>query len=253
MPPASHSKSFHSFSPTKFTVLKKLENAHVEDRLRANDYPSFSETLEFREILSSATDELRRYDDLISSLQAQKTLLQHQSHLTQSLLSPIRKLPPEILGEIFVHHGTRNLLGVSVQIPAMNVRRVCSHWLAVTSTIKSLWSNICIYICVHGQLQQSALSFLHRLSGKSPLTIEVTEHGVSLNALELSLLASECQRWSSFKLSPKFVNSYSTLNFLSSNVEGLPILEHLSVEGSHSSPEVIVDVSHHAKNLRSHC
>ena len=86
---------------------------------------------------------ITRLQRVIVSLENEKQNLKRQVHLTKSLLAFIRKLPPEILCQIFIGHGVANLIKPkSSAVPGLKSATVCSHWRSVAFHTTELWSNI---------------------------------------------------------------------------------------------------------------
>ena len=93
----------------KFTLLEKLRSCNLPQKLRANQYPSIStEKSQLTHFLASGDDELSLYDKEIARLQARIVLLETEKQdlvddlsFVHSLLSPVRRIPQEILQEVF--------------------------------------------------------------------------------------------------------------------------------------------------------
>ncbi|KAF9067071.1 hypothetical protein BDP27DRAFT_1179927, partial [Rhodocollybia butyracea] len=75
--------------------------------------------------------------------QQQETLETYLSDL-RCIVAPIRRLPSEVLGEIFgfvcgMMSGS-NLSKVKRSLPAVSLLQVCSKWRKIVNTMPSLWS-----------------------------------------------------------------------------------------------------------------
>ena len=100
-------------------------------------------------------------------------------YVTEStpLLSPIRKLPVELLGEIFAMHctrGTGNIIGEKSYCPALQLSQVCYFWREVMLSRTELWGNLEVRL---EQLSGLSLELLRRLlanSKSSALRLRVT-------------------------------------------------------------------------------
>ncbi|THU82468.1 hypothetical protein K435DRAFT_555622, partial [Dendrothele bispora CBS 962.96] len=62
----------------------------------------------------------------------------------RSLLAPIRKLPPEVLGRIFRLVCIENSAAAEIDCPAAHLSHVCAGWRDLARTTPSLWSHISI-------------------------------------------------------------------------------------------------------------
>ncbi|KAJ7437973.1 hypothetical protein B0H11DRAFT_1634368, partial [Mycena galericulata] len=101
-------------------------------------------------------DELARHDGEISRLRAQLEIVESdraalQAHYIacHSFLAPIRRVPAEILTEIFAycrhHFSTDESLDDEeaksrlVQGPLLTLARVCFYWYSITMGTPALW------------------------------------------------------------------------------------------------------------------
>ncbi|KAJ7607971.1 hypothetical protein FB45DRAFT_763795, partial [Roridomyces roridus] len=113
--------------------------------LHSNEPPKAAEIPFLRTITSEMGARLVSIDDEIKQLQTRRRTLalSHEQH--KSVLSPLRSLAPEILGEIFAW----TLPTVSEAFcrsqfqfgeSPWNLTHVCSHWRAIAISAPSLWS-----------------------------------------------------------------------------------------------------------------
>ncbi|KAF9265174.1 hypothetical protein L218DRAFT_802235, partial [Marasmius fiardii PR-910] len=78
----------------------------------------------------------------VKALEAEQSNLSRYIAESESLLSPIRKLPVEILGEIFAIHcsrGTGNIVGDRPYCPSLRLSHVCHFWRQVMFSRSELW------------------------------------------------------------------------------------------------------------------
>ncbi|KAJ7276743.1 hypothetical protein C8J57DRAFT_1583987, partial [Mycena rebaudengoi] len=94
----------------------------------------------------------------------------------QTILSPIRRLPPEILGEIFTFHF---ICGSSTSYPSSKrapwlLAQVCSHWRSVALGTPRMWSMIFAHLDFVGEGSAVLLwkLWLER-SGTVPLSVKL--------------------------------------------------------------------------------
>lgn len=67
--------------------------------------------------------------------------------LSVNLQPPIHKLPPEILCQIFITSGIRNIITSARhrrEISGFNIAAVCSYWRSVALTTIELWNSVCL-------------------------------------------------------------------------------------------------------------
>ena len=159
--------------------------------LGTNYVPTDSETRQILNLLSQSLSELCRLDTEIDRLRAIIYDLLEQRHKTRkfvndhrALLSPARRLPSEIVGEIFVHclPTTRNAVKSTREAPLL-LGRICSAWRNISLLTPRLWSSMHLVIPVHSdpskidtiiQLRCEALKEWLGRSGTLPLSVSLT-------------------------------------------------------------------------------
>ncbi|KAJ7604511.1 hypothetical protein DFH06DRAFT_1254764 [Mycena polygramma] len=208
----------HGFSSSLAPTA--AQNRELLNVLRSNAVPP--DVGSFRSTILEAPAELARYDDEIGRLQkalekliADRGILAEYADRCRSVLSPIRRVPPELWAEIFEmcspdEAGDRHLTR-SAKLRE-EVDRV-SHWhLLQLSQVSSLWHNIALgtpklwsKIALNTSLWRDAavsaklLSLLDsalKRSGNHPLTVEARIRGGDLNPHSAMMrLARHAPRW----------------------------------------------------------
>ncbi|KAJ7041232.1 hypothetical protein C8F04DRAFT_173183 [Mycena alexandri] len=120
--------------------------------LESNDVPLPSQRSLVEEILRDKRAELAASGDAISQLQFTLNTLQAKhaelaSEISQydSILSPVRRIPPEIIGEIFLyftpvmHPDSESRNHDRVNLP-WKLGHICHLWRAVSLSLEQLWS-----------------------------------------------------------------------------------------------------------------
>ncbi|KAF9060534.1 hypothetical protein BDP27DRAFT_1407072 [Rhodocollybia butyracea] len=170
--------------------------------------------------------ELRMMLDLVdNNLESEISRLEVQRAKILLLLSPMRKLPNEILLHIFQLVCAENILQchpwllqensttakitapVIASLPAMAISSVCSRWRALALSTSGLWANLTVttHTTTNGAAIFSGFTdtvnrYLTR-SGASPLRLALTIRGFD-NAAEvpaLIQLIEHARRWKTFK------------------------------------------------------
>jgi hypothetical protein len=205
--------------------------------------------------ISALSGEVARYDIEIAKLKAQLSVLEadrtalHTHYVDcRGLLSPVRRLPPETLGQIFaLCAGSfmpdrdpltgRLSLGGSLsslaQLPLLRLAAVCSRWHAVVMGTPTLWNTIQLHSVLWSapadpETMMGLLKAALERGRNTPLhvTVMVVEDALPYGPA-LELLASHSERWQS----AQFGCVKGDLRHLSA-VEGrLPRLEALELVG----------------------
>ncbi|KAF6764254.1 hypothetical protein DFP72DRAFT_840353 [Ephemerocybe angulata] len=124
------------------------------NRLGTNYVPSDNDVIHIRHLLSrpqsrvEAVDkEIRRITETLEYLQRERTTYQNYIDQHQAILSPIRRVPPEILQCIFVRclPTKHNAIMTSLQAPIL-LTHVCRDWRAAAHKMPRLWASLHIPI-----------------------------------------------------------------------------------------------------------
>ncbi|KAF8161737.1 hypothetical protein K438DRAFT_1504444, partial [Mycena galopus ATCC 62051] len=131
--------------------------------LRSNEYPTHVQASHCQEIISSSPAEIERYDVEISRLEAileqtkhNRALVEDYLRLCRYTISPIRRLPSEILTEIFafflpeIPNGMMSSLSFGfsneeelsrvANVDLLRLSEVCSRWHRLVMGTPFLWS-----------------------------------------------------------------------------------------------------------------
>ncbi|KAF7374703.1 hypothetical protein MSAN_00355400 [Mycena sanguinolenta] len=113
----------------------------------------------------------------------------------RALLSPIRRIPPEVLGEIFVHCLPRDsFIQAAVDRCPLLLTQISSNWRSVALATPSLWTSIeKRWIARSGSCP---LSF----SIEESITKDYHKEGMTTSATVLDLYAPHYHRWRAIRL-----------------------------------------------------
>lgn len=208
--------------------------------LRFNHYPASAKSNELKHLLSEdrieldrCEAEISRLQDLLTPLQEQRDRLYRHMSMTESLRAPIRKLPPEILSQVFQNYAEIAESGHLFDIPALTLTSVCAHWRNTALAVQGLWSDIRINVqqakksqVVVGESAPFLLDTLIARSGKLALKLcmndpmEVVQ--VAAVAMITPILRRNCRRWQALTIPvlvlqnmPDFAGPWSILESLS--------------------------------------
>lgn len=180
---------------------------------------------------------------MIDDLSIKREHLRKYVDAHRVLLLPVRRLPAEILQEIFIHClPTEHNAVRSVTEPPLLLGRICRAWRTIALWTPQLWSSVHIVIPNHvtptmaekvGMLDRryELLKFWLARSGMCPLSISlvIAEFGstnCAAAALWMEALIPFSYRWKSIELKVPW-NALAPLENLS--IDDIPWLERLTV------------------------
>ncbi|KAJ7498115.1 hypothetical protein B0H11DRAFT_1856679 [Mycena galericulata] len=121
--------------------------ARHQKLMTTNEPPNGPELAYIRALVAKTRPRLACLDDEISRLQGQLKQLEEERALLSeyhaqntAIISPLRRIPPEILGEIF--SWTLSSAALDVGESPWVLTQVCSRWRTVSISKPSLWSLI---------------------------------------------------------------------------------------------------------------
>jgi hypothetical protein len=200
----------------QLNCLKNLRKFDPLTKLRQSHIPTASERDELHSLLRDAERDIGRIDDevarlhgLISSLENGKEELYDAMCLSQSLLSPIRRISDDVLSEILLRSNTQiTITDQHVKIPVISLSKVCSSWRRLVADRMIFWSDVCIRI-QNGDpssSQQNLISKVFDRSGTAKLNLQICLSDKVTTAF-FSVLQTHSDRWNVLELEclPKFI------------------------------------------------
>ncbi|KAK1231246.1 hypothetical protein PQX77_005651 [Marasmius sp. AFHP31] len=183
--------------------------------------------------------EISRLKTLIYSLESKRDALKKNADRYQSLLSPIRRMPPEILLSIFKFACDENELGHQSELPEVVVlSMVCGGWREMAISTPALWSNLEITFSSaksKNRFLNNWTKIFMKRSSHSPLdiTLNFPSYHLSPKGLRpLDTLVRNCGRWRNISifLNPPFF-PMSSFNPIRTKV---PLLQSLELKDDDS-------------------
>ena len=192
-------------------------------------------------------DEMCRLRQVMDSLARERQNLAQSLDEHRSLVAPIRRIPQEMLSEIF-SHCIGSLPCIEGDSAPMLLTFVCSRWRRVVISSPALWSNI--YVAYYDRPSVNMLEIWLARSGVFPLRLSVESENKNNNAIRS--LIPHSHRWHTVMLS-LHPEQYRVLAPIAGNV---PILESLtlSVTDDFNKPLTIFEAAprlHSVRLLRS--
>ncbi|CAE6458493.1 unnamed protein product [Rhizoctonia solani] len=196
---------------------------HLSARVKSGTSSEPEETPSLRQTLNSL-------DQRLCELLEERMLVQNRLARAASRLSPISRLPPEIIARIFecgINAGGRSVLGAGTHGLFMGaVRRVCKLWREIAESTPSLWSSI--IIDMHNSLESTELRL--QRSRCAPLDIQVvfTDRVTSTTSVTGTLMGAfemlrpHMQRWRSLRVQvPGYAHARAVLRSFSGSAPRL--------------------------------
>ncbi|KIM80375.1 hypothetical protein PILCRDRAFT_89650 [Piloderma croceum F 1598] len=205
--------------------------------LRTIQAPNATEAIHLREALRLANPIVHQLDDdiphvqmLLDELRRKRELLLKFIAEQNAIVAPIRRLPAEILAEIFVLCMNYDISSFDPMQSPLLVGRVCRGWRQVALSTQKLWSSITV---TDYRSSSKMVKLWMSRAISAPLTIHLNSaHHYSSNVGEIesviAVLVQYCDRWQHLDM-----NFYRTrASCLSSIRHNLPLLESLRIRSS---------------------
>jgi hypothetical protein len=212
--------------------------------------------------LTSVDDEITRVRATLSTLEDYRSTLQTTLAQHQVALSPIRKLPPELLGEIFLFVSLNAILewpgipGVRGDVMPWVLCKICKYWRAVAISIPGLWSNIRLNFqnSTRIEVAQHFLGLCLPRSKNELLTLSLQAEDLSTVLPIWNTLLTLSERWKDISLKGNLFTK--SQNYLTLAKNRVPNLRRLCIETKRFEdwgnlpPSWPLEAFEHAENLR---
>ncbi|KAJ7116198.1 hypothetical protein C8R43DRAFT_1078061 [Mycena crocata] len=249
-------------------LLPTLQHtADLRSLLRSHSLPNRSDQWHFRSIIASSPSDVARYEsdidlleNLLDRLKSERAALQDYTVGCHSLFSPIRRLPNEVLTEIFALcapelypyyssqgtvHSFKTSLERAAQVHLLRLSQVCCRWHEVVTCTPSLWATLeADFSVIRRKRDQDRFERLIQLSlqrsATCPLTIACRAgSGLQSGGPCLALMVQSSARWRciDFNIQP------STSQLFSLAKGNLPLLERLRLRGSTQSKLDVFEIA----------
>ncbi|KAL1736593.1 hypothetical protein EV714DRAFT_197810 [Schizophyllum commune] len=112
----------------------------------SNKYtPNAEETKFIEERLHYLANKDNEYEKEVAMLREGQALIQKEIFQKRALLAPIRRIPAEILSEIFIAAVPNDWSAMPLGIRRLNIVDVCRYWRALAYRTADLWKTIHLY------------------------------------------------------------------------------------------------------------
>jgi len=129
-----------SFSESESDILEALRSNKVSESAEASEISEYIDNAEFDLAVYEA--EIERLLSFINRLRGQTEQLKKRIAWKRALISPVRKLPNEILASIFTYCLGNGYFSNSQYYQDPNFVTVCSLWRSVALNSPEIWSNV---------------------------------------------------------------------------------------------------------------
>lgn len=183
-----------------------IQRSPVPHLLTSNNPPTPSEACAIKDFLSDARRtrgaieaEIERNDEALNHLRAKQDALQISIHQHESLLSPIRRVPQDILRQIFYLclPIPSKISSFDNTIAPLLLTRVCKPWTQCAIASQQLWANFTITSgsAPPGSLARTWISHANSI----PLFPQIIFTGTSIEARRawpaVAQAIQYCDRW----------------------------------------------------------
>ncbi|KAJ7189085.1 hypothetical protein C8R46DRAFT_1056566 [Mycena filopes] len=249
-PPGDRSPFKRLPTPSDFAQLHSILRSNL---LPPDIAPEISKSIQTA--IDEAPCELARYNAEIEALEKNLAALKLDQHTLESytsgcrsVYSPVRRLPTEVLVEIFdlSEHTPGEEMERITKLHLIRLSQVCFCWRNIAMDTPRLWSTITIDATIWPGCVQSPATMLDRIElvlkrgGKFPLNLYIiTDPTQPTQQPLLELLSQHLRRWQSLwiDLPPE------SLRFLAGAKAQLPLLESLTLIGQGSEPTPSIDTT----------
>ncbi|KAJ7598042.1 hypothetical protein C8J56DRAFT_921611 [Mycena floridula] len=215
---------------------RKSTNSRLARRLFAtNEPPSAAEEAALNDIFDAIDDDIYKVYQKIVRLQAAIAQLQatlkvacdeHDQLLDaraahETIMSPVRRLPSDVVFEILQWASTSNYAVGHESVPIVTFDHregpwpfmsICRHWRAVITSDARFWSNISISRCGNPAFFLESLQFILGHSKDALLTLRVASVPIHLEKDAMRLLIPHSHRWVDFSLDCYLEDIYAELD-----------------------------------------
>ncbi|KAJ7196813.1 hypothetical protein GGX14DRAFT_700472 [Mycena pura] len=205
------------------------------DLLVTNSVPSDFQTNEIHKAILHAKAEIFVLDDEIAGVQRaldrlelQRANLEDFVKAHRGVVSTVRRLPSEILGEIFTHYLDASDSRAHPPEALSHLLGVCNQWRAITLASPPLWCHIFpnIWGELSREMQKTSLQLQRSASAVLSIHLQAATLTYQMNAVNImDLILTESRRWHSLFLAVH--PSYHT--HLATSRAQFPILEKLTL------------------------
>lgn len=245
----------------EFAINTVADLSSFQYLVKTNDPPPESEAQRLRNILQEAHDDIGRLDRKVARLLAAAKEVQEERDAFQrsidpytAIVSPIRRIPPEVIMMIFAHLREPHYEVYITSEGPWVLGQICRLWRSIALSCSELWSSMSLhtftYECssripsIHSHLRTALLR-----TGQRELEIDFPRNFKHFDVME--------PHYSRFKRIDCSFTPSSLLSGLARSKQPYPSLTQMSITvllGEDLTPfetETVVDAFEHTPRLRT--
>jgi hypothetical protein len=210
--------------------LKEISSKHP--LFVNNDPPQPADEACLRALVHKEQPRLEELAARLTQLKREHAKLEELTRLRRSVISPVRRLPAEVIREIIIRameidpqHAS--VFASGVKVGPWHYTEVCRSWRSAVHKSPSLWTRL--HIDGRDHVRVSAIKFALKRSKNLPLTIKMVFHSPLNNRMQdtLELLFQHSVRWRDVQIKTSFTQPViKTFKVLKGN---LPLLRSLDI------------------------
>ncbi|KAF8149352.1 hypothetical protein B0H34DRAFT_183332 [Crassisporium funariophilum] len=240
-----------------YSIFRTELHSPVPHLLQSNTAPSELEITLIRKFITPTHFETVFTNKNSKSNIDQKALARYTNHVRahDAILSSMRRIPSELLEEIFRHYVTWSAnpwrRHASQKDLPWALTQVCQRWRAIALGVPSFWSHIpTINLPDRRRKMQSTIKFLNELltrSGDAPLTFDIYAAFQDYDTHPvLDALVHHSERWQVVTIE----STCTTINALQKSRGRLSSLRKLSLDINRNPGTSVIDFFKDAPRLR---
>ncbi|KAF9035094.1 hypothetical protein BDZ89DRAFT_499831 [Hymenopellis radicata] len=225
----------------------EYQNSAALGRLRASNFlATDQEVFYIQNVVSTLDNDISHMESkmlslrrVINSMKAERDALKNVKHNYNVLISPYRRIPPEVWSRIFLftQEEERDFNSYAPSGVIWHISHVCQMWRNVALSLQAFWARLELEFPADSQPEDdNVLELALKRSHPWPLDISVTSNGLSprfdppncnpaIRDRVLGMLFAESYRWKTVSLTELRLNS----DALYAPLQGpLPMLESCS-------------------------
>ncbi|KAK7464363.1 hypothetical protein VKT23_006530 [Stygiomarasmius scandens] len=183
---------------------EKLSSSYIPSDVELEQIPSILKAKRLQQNLDRYNHEIEKLSDMLAALRAQRDNLQHDMDQYKAVISPARRIPIEVLTDIFSfccfdggnHAYSLEISTGRVFVPTLILSQTCSLWRNIVKALPKLWSRLSINLARIGKGTTNLVELYLRCSADKSLGINLFAHDAILD-----------ERYSSFPYADKLTAS----------------------------------------------